>query len=796
MGEAAQAPGRAPSRRRRRLLRATALLCGAALLTGLLQAAEATSSQAQATTGSHTATLTLDGLSPRVPTADGSVTISGTVANNSKSEITDAYIGVRIGTGGPLTSRSEMTEVAARTTYKAALDGGADIDGHTTDVPDIQPGLGVPFTLKVPVSAFDLGDSGVYQLSVTLDGQTAVESWQHVLGIQRTFLPWYPDGESAKTTRISYLWPLTDRPHIAAQGDPESQQSPIFLDDDLAKELAPGGRLQVMVDLAKNLPVTWIVDPDLLASVEAMTKPYRVATNPKDITRTVPGTGTADAKAWINALRTAIAGAQVISLPFGDTDIASVAHSGQNARVGVAQLKTGVTLGKITTDTILGVRSAANVAWPVGGALDPSIVSVAREGGAQRIVAASNTFTDGPVEYTPTASRPIGHGTTAVVADAQLSGAFSGSLSDGRAEAAVQNFVAQTLMITMQAPNRQRSLLVAPQRVPSIAQAQAMAQAIEQIDSSPWAELVSFDTVAKAAPDSRANHQVPPARAYPKALSRHQLPQDTFPSLRDIQQRLNNFVGILTIQDRVTVPFRNAMLRAVSTGWRDDPRNTSDPSDPENPAGFRNSIDQYLDDLTGAVHVLKKTTLTLSGRSGTIPVTVKNDLGQAISGLQLQLTSGANIRLEIKNPLQPITIDGGHTRTLKFETKASANGKVSITTQLYTKDGSRYGQADTFDVKITKVTDLVMLIIAVGLLLLVLAGVRIYRQRKRQAASGGDDGGSGGGSEGNGAGGGSNGNDGDDGEADSSSPGQPGDPAADTAPQSPEPSPAGEKVDG
>ncbi|MFC4034145.1 DUF6049 family protein [Streptomyces polygonati] len=791
-----------------------ALLTGAAVLTGLLQGVQATDSQARTASGSHTAALSLNGLDPAVPTSGGSVTVSGTVVNNSKTKITDAHIGVRIGSGGPLTTRSAMKDVLDRGDYNVYLDGSADLDGHTSHVADLGPGITTSFSLKVPVSAFALGSSGVYQLSVTIDGQTAVESYQHVLGIARTFLPWYQEGD-AKPTRISYLWPLIDTPHIAPQGDTDSQQSPIFVDDKLAAELRPGGRLQEMVDLAKNLQVTWVVDPDLLASVEAMTKPYRVVAEEDasgNILRTTLGTGTTDAKNWLNSLRTAVTGAQVISLPFGDSDIASIAHhadaTGASAKEGagplkaVDRVKTGLTLGKITTDTILGVKSDDDVAWPLNGALDPSIVSVAHNSGASRIIARSDTFPDGPVHYTPTAPRPIGGGTTAMVADASLSNAFNGNmLYAGNYQAAVQNFVAQTLLITMQAPHQQRDLLVAPQRMPSVSQAQAMADGISEVDGSPWAETVTFDDAAKSAPDPKAAHKVPSASAYPKSLRRTELSTQAFARLGGTQDELNGFVGILTIKDRVTVPFRNAMLRAMSTDWRLTPQGVPDPADPAgigNSTSFRASIGEYLHELMGAVHVLQKTPLTLSGRSGTIPVTVKNDLGQPITGLTLKLTSDSNIRLEIKNPLQLITVDGGHSRTLKFQTKASANGKVQITARLYTANGAAYDAPQApvqFNIKITKVTDLVMLIIAAGLLLLVLAGVRIYRQRKRQAAADERNGGSGGDD-------GEDGSDGDDpdspddGDAEDAEAEQAGDPAADTARRSPEPSSTSEKVDG
>jgi hypothetical protein len=844
VGEAAQAPGTPPSARRRRP-RAAALLAGATVLAGLLQGVQATGSQARepdradppaaartapqsasrtlsatastaapatastpasatasaasatasaasfttaAPTGSHTATVYLDSVTPRVPTKDDSVTVSGTLVNNSKVTITHAHMALMVGPQGPLTSRSAMKAAVSRSGYVSAKDGD-EIADHVAELADVPAGAGASFSLKVPVSALDLGSTGVYQLGVVLEGRTSVEPWQHALGIKRTFLPWYADGESAKPTRITYLWPLTDRPHIAARGDIDSQQNPIFLDDDLAAELAPGGRLQVMVDLAKNLPVTWVVDPDLLATVEAMTKGYRVAGPGGDVTHSTPGTGAALATQWLNALRGAVTGDEVIALPFGDTDLASLAHNGLHVPGSVAGLKTATQLGQVTVGTILGIKPTSGVGWPVDGAIDPSIVAAAKAGGDDRIIARSDHFPENTLEYTPTAARPVS-GMTAVVADSSLSTAFSGDMLNAQAsDQAVQSFVAQTLLITMQAPEKQRTLLVAPQRRPTVSQAQAMAEAIRTVDDdgSRWSQTVDFGTAASAHADSRVSHRVPAAASYPKALRARELPASAFRQLRTDQDRVNEFVVILTIKDRVSVPFRNAEMRAMSTGWRPDPSGGSSPGGGPDAKSYLDAIGVYFTDLINAVHIIdKKTALTLSGRSGTIPVTVKNELSQPITGLVLRLTSSTNIRLEIKNPDQPISIDGGHTRTLKFQTKASANGAVWVNAALYGPDGRIYGSSGIqFEIKVTKVTDLVMLIIAGGLLLLVLAGVRIYRQRKRQAASdgGGDDGAGGG--EGS-----------DTEEEDGGDPEHPGDPVADTGQESPEPSPAGEKVDG
>ena len=114
-------------------------------------------------------------IKPAVPTkATARSPCPGTVTNNGKTTITDAHLGVRIGPGGPLTTRSAMKSAAEPHRVSATPDGD-EITGHTVEVRRAPRGLSTPFTLKVPVSALDLDGDGVYQLGVTLDGETAAE---------------------------------------------------------------------------------------------------------------------------------------------------------------------------------------------------------------------------------------------------------------------------------------------------------------------------------------------------------------------------------------------------------------------------------------------------------------------------------------------------------------------------------------------------------------------------------------------------------------------------------------------
>ncbi|MFH8567628.1 DUF6049 family protein [Streptomyces sp. NPDC017993] len=755
-----------------------ALLTGVPLLVGLLQVPQAPSAHA-APTGSRTVDVTIDSMTPSAPAKSDTVTVSGTLTNDSKSAITDAHVGMS--RSSALGGRSAIDTAAKRTGYVPGVDG-QEVKGHTEKVARLDPGVSRSFTLSVPVKDLHLGQDGIYQLGVSLSGRTPAAPFEHVLGIDRTFLPWQ-ESDADKKTQLTYMWPLISSTHLTAETDADAQQTPVFRDDDLAAEIAPGGRLQQMVALGKNLPVTFVIDPDLLATVDAMAKTYKVD-GPDGPT----GKNQAVAKQWLTDLEEAVKTHEVVALPFADPDLASLAHHGKSVPRALSHLGPATELAAKTVDTVLGVKPRTDFAWPVDGAIDSSVVDVATSAGAHNVITRSDSLRDPGVPYTPTAARPIGGGNTAVVADTRLSRAFEGNMADaGAASHAVQEFLAQTQMIGRQSPGRQRSIVVAPQRMPSASQAQAMASALRALESGRWTQPLDLSRAAKAKPDPSANRQVPSGATYPASLRRQELPTEAFRQIQDTQSALDEFQVILDQPERVVTPFGTAIMREMSTSWRGDSSGAT---------GFRNSVRSYLSGLTKKVSLIQKSDATLSGRSATIPVTVQNNLVQGVEDMTLELSSSQPNRLDAGKP-QRIKVDGGHSQSFKFDTTANANGRAWVTAQLYTSDGKPYGDPMTFQVNVTEITATVMLVIAGGVLLLVLAGVRIYLQRKRHAAEStedgpdGDDGddGDGDGSEGGGD------TDGDNGGTDGDAPEQPSDPTPDTGSESPDASGSGEKVD-
>ncbi|MFB7372766.1 DUF6049 family protein [Streptomyces sp. NPDC056222] len=759
MAEAADIQGTVPSTARRWLRRTASLLAGAPLLAGLLYGAATPAAAVETASGSRTVDVSLDTLSPSAPVESDTLTVSGRVTNQSKQTVTDATVDVRV--GPRMTSRSEIDAVSGRTGFHPASDPAPLGGSYKVEIPRLAAGLSQEFTLSVPVAKLGLKDGGVYQLGVSLTGQTPAQLGERVLGIERTFLPYQPEA-TEKKTQLTYLWPLISSAHVSAETGTDDQQTPVFENDELAAELAPGGRLDHMVTLGKELPVTWVIDPDLLATVDAMTKNYQV----KSGTETVPGKNQAVAERWLDALEKAVAGREVVALPFADPDIASLAHRGKDVPGSVSHLQPATELAGTTVETILHVQPSTDFSWPVDGAVDPSIMDVATSAGARKVIARSDSFRD-DLPYTPTAARPVGGGTTAVVSDAYLSTAFEGDmLPAGNSTLAVQEFLAQSLAVTLEQPELQRSIVVAPQRMPTTAQAQSMASALRGLSAQRWTQSQDLIAASAVKPDPDANTKVPSASRYPQALRKQELPVQAFREMQDTRGALDDFKVILTQPDRVVTPFGNAISREMSTSWRG-----------QAPAAslYRITVQDYLQTLSKGVQLISKSDLTLSGRSATIPVTVQNKLLQGVDNLVLRLTSSNKTRLNLNGSdvhELPVKIDGGHSQSVKFTASANANGPVPMTAQLFTADGTPYGQPMNFTVKVSEITPTVMLVIAGGVLLLVLAGARMYTQRKRAAARNAE-------AE----------------AAEDNDPEQPSDPTPDTGPESGDPSGPGEKVD-
>nr|WP_051966829.1 DUF6049 family protein [Kitasatospora mediocidica] len=677
--------------------------------------------------------VVISNVQPVAPGPTGQLTITGQVTNTGSGTISHPHAGLELGSHDkPLSTRSDIAALFARTTPTSA-DGKELTDPAPNQLSDLGPGATAPFSFQVQMADLKLDKSGVYELAVDVQDDN-----DRVVGIGRTVLPYFADPKDAQPTQVATLWPLTHAPELVAQTT-DTDQTPVLRDDTLATDLGPSGRLgQLVTTGAKINSLTWVIDPELLDTVFAMTKPYRVQLaghggEPAKADNTKAGTGTAVATAWLAALRAAVAanGSQVVALPYGDPDLASIAHNGSGL-VGLDTV-TGKarTAGKVTVEGRLSTDVTDNVAWPYQGVLDQPTAATAKQLGGTTVLVNSSSMPES-LAYTPNAARPIGNGQTGVVADSTVAALFQGDLNSPLSQAEAQRrFLAETLAVTLQQPSVPRTMLVMPPRDLTVGSAQALADSLAAAQAGKWTTPATLDAVTAAAADSRATTSVPAADTYPGDLRATELSTKDLATVAQMQQDVDRLVRILTLPQRVSSPFSAAMLRSLSTEWRTQQKAGQD---------FRTNVTAYLAQLTTAVAIAPKSSVvTLAGDSGLLQVSVKNDLTQTVLNLELRLTSSQPNRLNVSQP-GSIVLGAGQSASLRFTARAKGNGVVPMTAQLWTvgPDAQPYGPEVQFKVDVTHVPSGVWWVVGAGVLLVLLAGLRIYLKRKKGLVAAGD----------------------------------------------------------
>jgi hypothetical protein len=709
------------------------------------------------------AVVSLTSVSPAAPKATDKLTLTGTVTNSGSTPITSMHVGMWANQN-PLGDRSAIAAVAGTGTPQS--DDPSELNAPQADLGTLAPGAtSAPFTLVVDIAALGLTTDHVYEIAVDAQGSVS-GSDVRPLGVARTYLPLYSGAGGAKPTRIATLWPVVEPPRVQPQTytDTDQADQAVLTDDSLASDLGADGRLGQIQSIgaglgAAGLKPTWVIDPDLISSVLRMESKYQVANGDDSqgaspgCKCTKPGLGSDAAKTWRTAMQGALTGLdaqQVLSLPAADPDLASIAHNAPSSStlkqaVGIANTD----LGQVGLNP-LQVNASHSVAWPYQGYLDTSVVALAHGIGDTQVIANGAGLPNSPgLNYTPNAARSIGGGMTAVAADPTLSAIFSGDLSTPGAQTlAEQRFLAETLAITLEQPGIQRSILVQPPRDMSASTAHTLATALtDAMKPGTWATPASYASVAQAAPTKGAGSTVPAPSGYPAEARKNELTPDALSAVSGTQAKLAQLELILANPAPTRSAFSSAILRSVSTQWRD--QSTLG-------ANYQANTSAYLTSLHGKVAILPKpgNAITLSGSgSATIPITIENDLPQSVINLEAELSSGTPQRLSVSDATPEYAYKavatGGNTKpSLKFPVKAFANGQVVMTAQLYTTaDQEPYGDPITFTVDITQLPSGVIAVLAGGGLLVLLAGLRLYWKRKKNAAgdgqageTGGDDG--------------------------------------------------------
>ena len=641
------------------------------------------------------AALRLTSISPDVATAGSVLRVTGEVTNTGRQELRDVELRLRL-SATRLGSRAELAAVAEGRT--ASRDGEPIV---STTLPDLDAGESTTFAVSRALDELpQLTGFGVYVLGVEV--LAARPSGFGRVALVRTLLPGVPKQPDFLPTGYSWVWPLVSRPSRLSNGT--------FSDDVLAGEMAADGRLSRLLDAGSRIQdstaLTWVVDPELLSAAADMADGYRVQAPDGS---TVPGGGSGIAGLWLDRLRTVTAGQPVLALPYGDPDLVAL---NRHRRAG--DIVRADALADATIADILPLASpVSDIAWPVDGYANRGTLGVLRGDGRTAAVLDGRAVPpELDLSYTPSGRADL----------ATRSGKVAGLLADpGLADQlrrhgpdpllAGQRFLAETAMITSELPSTgtERTIVVMPPRRwdPD----EAFLDRLVATADAPWTASVPLRTLAQTAPPEIDRKPL----AYPSTQRRRELPALYLRALDAMHTSISLLGAILTDPTELIPEFDRSVTLLGSSWWRGRPSRV-------------NRLDREKDLLKEARTSVRVQpgNFTFSSRSGTIPVTVANELDQEVEVVLRLDPQTPRLRVD---PVEAFTIGPKSKRQIPVSASAVASGPVVVDAQLHTPGGAAYGQPVPLQISITQYGTVALYITAVAAgVLFLAAGVRVLRR--------------------------------------------------------------------
>ncbi|WP_165966369.1 DUF6049 family protein, partial [Actinomadura sp. 7K534] len=657
-------------------------------------------------------------VSPKTVRDNSKIEISGLAKNRTGEQLAGLTLRLRY-SAQPVLSRSQLDQFA---TGQPSLMPNVGPQQQLSGA--VAPGATQKWTFKTTAGALRLnapaGTPGVYPVGVEV-----LNSAQQVVGGLTTFLTFMPKQRHFKQVAVSWVWPLVDRMH---RTDDQT-----FFDDRLTQDLAPRGRLGSLVDAAAatDTPVTWGIDPALLDDAQRMASgDYRVEPFGAKAAKKEKS---AAAAAWLAALKNASKGDPYFTLPYGDPDVVALIRHKMPRDIGVAfaARNTGV------ATQVLGRAANANVAWPAYGAAGPGTL----EQLAEHALKDGGSFLMSSSQFQPPQTGELPNATTkvptrageqnALLFDEKLNKIVSeGSESSYGALLTEQRFLAETAMIAAEAPNQQRTVVVAPDRhwnpAPGLAQ-----KLLKYTGDAAWLRDLPLDEIESASPQARAFN------GYPDSFERFEVGDAHLAQIRTLARRAATFRSVMT--NDVNISYERALLRLASVSWRAMPGRAKQ---------SRNALTHRIESDMSQVRIVttKNKRVLMGGSSGKLPVLVENTLRNQSVRVRLVATSENTAKLQLAQ-LDPeeavIELRPGERAQRWIPAQAAGNGnfRVRLDLAIPNSGGRTLGSGETITVVTTGYGRIALLITGGGLaVLFVGVGVRAIRARRRRKAEAAGDG--------------------------------------------------------
>jgi hypothetical protein len=714
---------------RRILSLAVAVVAAATVAAGLVLAAPAQASpahQAQAGQLSQAAqpgrvSIVIDSMTPQTAGPGATVALAGTVSNGTGQ--VEAGLDVQLWTSpARFESRDAMDQYVSHGT-------GASLEEVSDPfvLPALKPGATVEWHASFQVDAAGMTQFGVYPVTAQLSDAAG-----DVLGLDQTLLPFWPGQQAAGLARpldIAWTWPLIDQPH--------HQVCSALTNNDLASSLGPGGRLAALLAAGQAHPgadLTWVIDPALLSDVETMTQAYRVGSG-LGCSGTVKKEASKPARTWLSALRRVNSGQPTVILPYANVDVSALVHSGLTADITSAY-----TMGYSVADSVLHGSFGPSIAVPAGGMADLSVLTdLATAQHMNTVVLDSNEMppTDPAVfEDDAVTSVRTGDGLrmTVLLADHGLTGILaagdtsSGSLSPGTQFAVSQRFLAETAMIAAEAPDSDRSVVVAPPEDWSPSAALA-GQLLSETAGAPWLTPTALGSLARAADSERSvSRRHPPD----SKDSRGELSGSYLSTVGGVGIALGIYKDLLYQASTSYVQgLEEAQTATESVAWRG--RGTVQG------LGLSGKLLAFMSGEESRIKIIVAPQVPMAGASGLVPVSIRNGSRHAV---EVRLSAsvldvpGRTAQLTIGNFQDLVKVQPQQTALVRLPVSSAPIGPTAIQLSLTTANKrTLLLEPTTLTVESTRYGRAILFLIGAAIGVLVLTSVFRGVRRRLQADS-------------------------------------------------------------
>ena len=655
--------------------------------------------------GAGALAIRITSLSPSIPEPGDRLTIRGTITNVSTGPVRDVSAVLRV-SPTPLVNRDEIPEVLAG----AGQRRGQVVEGAGDEVADeLGAGQSQPFELRAEVDDLGLTGAGAYVTGAEALGDTGVGPVRQDL--DRTFLPWWPTDTPVEPLLVTTIWPLTGAPLRDAQG--------VLLTEDAAVQMSPAGRLTRLLDAAVPDPgsVSLVVDPELVQSASDLADGYQVR---QPDGRVVAGTRRREVADWFDTLTEALSapGADAAGSLYAWPDL----DAARRGRVLAAALRQRPRIDAATAE-ILDRPLRSSVALAPGGVARPGTLSALAAADVAVVVLSDGAAPLAQPDYfTPSGNvvLPTSEGDLrALLLDSGLSNTLALPMGTPAEQTAVrQSLLAQTLVTAIELPETQRLVVTGPDPAWD-PPAGAAPMVIDALTGPPWVSATSLASALAREPSSLPRVQTPPT----PEQEAQELPAPHVAQVRAQYQDLSAYADV--VSDPAVIPevTRTAPTRQLGAWFRSHP-------------GPRAELTELVDDQVGAlvtsVKVVSSGSITVSGASGTIPITVENagptevTVGLALSATPSQLFSAA--------PVPPFAIPPGRRTSVEVTAQVAGAGPIPVTIELVTAEGDSFGEPGLLVVESAAYANVARVLVQVALAALVLAvvvhGVRRARRRR------------------------------------------------------------------